>query len=118
VELKTQDPETHALLARMINRYPGRDLTRAGVPVGAAQATLRVEAVSQPILIINGEFDLESRRRNAKQLMSRSSLAECVSIPDAGHLCGLDNPRAYNLAVSRFLSRHIFSAFVSRRTVL
>jgi 3-oxoadipate enol-lactonase len=56
--------------------------------------------------VINGEFDLESRKRFARQLALWLPQAECVEIPDAGHLSNLDNPRAYNDALARFLEDH------------
>jgi 3-oxoadipate enol-lactonase len=103
--LRTADPQAHALLARMIARYPGRDLTRTP---GASEAirALCAEWLDRPVLVINGEFDLDSRKRFARQPASRLPQAECVEIPDAGHLCNLDNPRAYNDALGRFLERH------------
>ena len=102
-QLKTKDPAAHASLARMIARYPGLDLTAAGLSLGSPPAPA---PVNRPLLVINGEHDLESRRSIGRQLVVDSAQAEFVSIPDAGHLCGLDNPVAYNLALSRFLSRH------------
>jgi 3-oxoadipate enol-lactonase len=102
--LKTADPQAHALLARMIARYPGRDLTRPGDT--EAIPALRSESLGRPVLVINGEFDLESRKRFARQPALRLPQGECVEIPGAGHLSNLDNPRAYNDALCQFLERH------------
>jgi 3-oxoadipate enol-lactonase len=106
--LRTSAPETHALLARMIASYPGRDLTDTAGHADAMPLDQGFESVDRPTLVINGEFDLDSRKRFAAQLASQLPRAECVEIPDAGHLCNLDNPRAYNDAVKRFLERHAF----------
>jgi pimeloyl-ACP methyl ester carboxylesterase len=104
-QLKTTDPQAHALLARMMARYPGRDLTDTAARRVAPSPARAIESVDQPVLVINGQFDLESRKRFAKQLISQLRHAEYVEIPDAGHLCNLDNPRAYNDVVKRFLER-------------
>jgi 3-oxoadipate enol-lactonase len=66
------------------------------------------ESVDRPALVMNGEFDLDSRKQSARQLALQLPQAECVELPDAGHLCNLDNPRAYNDILTRFLERHAF----------
>jgi 3-oxoadipate enol-lactonase len=109
-QLRTQDPQAHALLARMIARYPGRDLTDTGGHGAVASPAERFESVDRPVLVINGELDLESRRQIGKQLVSRYAQAEWAAIPDAGHLCSLDNPSAYNNVLRRFLARHAIPA--------
>lgn len=109
-QLRTPDPETHALLARMIARYPGKDLINTGGRVGVAAPAQRPESVDRPVLVINGELDLESRHRFGKQLMSQFAHAECAAIPGGGHLCSLDNPSAYHSVLSQFLSRHMSPA--------
>lgn len=108
--LRTQDPESHALLARMIARYPGRDLIATGGRGDAAPPAEQRESVERPILVINGEFDLESRHRFAKQLIAQFRQVESAVIPDAGHLCSLDNPSAYNNVLRQFLARHSIPA--------
>lgn len=106
VRLRTSDPEAHALLSRMIARYPGVDLTDAAADAGSKGLRQGLESVQRPALIVSGEFDLDSRKRFAGQLAMQLPQAECVEIPDAGHLCNLDNPDAYNDALRRFLQRH------------
>jgi pimeloyl-ACP methyl ester carboxylesterase len=105
--LNTGDADTHALLARMIGRYPGRDLIDTAARSDAATPGRNVELMGRPALVINGEFDLESRRGYAKELALRFCHVERVEIPDAGHLCNLDNPRAYNEALRRFLQKGV-----------
>jgi 3-oxoadipate enol-lactonase len=108
--LRTNDPEAHALLARMIARYPGRDLTDTAGHADAASFAQGFESVNQPALIVSGEFDLDSRKRFAEQLALQLPQAERVEIPGAGHLCNLDNPRTYTEALKGFLKRHEFSS--------
>jgi len=106
--LRTADPEAHALLVRMIERYPGRDLTDTTGHADAMPLVQWFASVDRPALVINGEFDLDSRKRFARQLALQLPQVECAEIPDAGHLCNLDNPRAYYDALKRFLERHAF----------
>lgn len=106
--LRTADRDTHALLARMIARYPGRDLTDTARHADAIPLAEGFESVGRPVLVMSGEFDLDSRKHFAKQLASQLPQLQHVEIPDAGHLCNLDNPRAYNDALKRFLKQHAF----------
>jgi pimeloyl-ACP methyl ester carboxylesterase len=105
MRLRTADPETHALLGRMIARYPGWDLADIPGHAEAAPPDQGFASVGRPVLVMNGEFDLESRKRFARQIALLPRV-EYVEIPQAGHLCNLDNPRAYNEALRRFLKRH------------
>jgi pimeloyl-ACP methyl ester carboxylesterase len=105
-QLRTQDQEPRELLARMIARYAGHDLTGtpAEAPVAAAPGSPAM--LRAPVLVIRGEFDPGTRKAAAEALASRLSQAELQEIPDAGHLCNLDNPSAYNAAINSFLARH------------
>jgi pimeloyl-ACP methyl ester carboxylesterase len=103
--LKTLDPRAQQILARMIERYSGRDLLGPEAAVNFA-ANYPVRDVRLPALLLNGEHDLEGRRCFAQQMASRLPLAVRVDISEAGHLCNLDNPRAYNQALQRFLENH------------
>lgn len=107
--LRTRDLGAHALLERMIARYPGADLMDPA-PAAVAPADPDIRSMNPPFLVINGEFDLDSRKSGGNQLALRLPDAEYLEIPDAGHLCNLDNPRAYNQALRRFLERHALPA--------
>jgi pimeloyl-ACP methyl ester carboxylesterase len=100
--LQSRDQRAQEIRTRMIERYSGRDLL-------GPEATLQFaasSAVTLPTLLLNGDHDLEGRRRFAKQLASELPLAVHVDIAEAGHLCNLDNPRAYNEELRRFLESH------------
>jgi pimeloyl-ACP methyl ester carboxylesterase len=105
--LETRDPRAQVIRARMLERYSGRDLL--GAEAGQ-QAYLNFTAtlldLGLPVLLVNGEHDLEGRRRFAKQAAAQLPLAEQVEIAEAGHLPNLDNPRAYNQVLMRFLEKH------------
>jgi 3-oxoadipate enol-lactonase len=105
VRLRTRDREAHELLSRMIGRYPGNDLISTP---GAAPdlGPWTADSIRAPVLIIAGEFDLESRKASADELALSLSRAVRVQIPAAGHLCNLDNPASYNAVIRDFLLQH------------
>jgi 3-oxoadipate enol-lactonase len=103
--LRTRDHRAHELLGRMIARYPGIDLIDAPTEGPAAGPSMPAD-IRVPVLLIGGEFDLGSRKNAADELASKLPQAERVRIPDAGHLCNLDNPAAYNSALKEFFTRH------------
>ena len=103
--LATADPAMHALLARVLARYPGHDLlTDSGAERidDALLAQIRI-----PVQIVNGEHDLESRRRAGFELRVRLASASHDIIAGAGHLPNLDAPLAYNTIINEFARRHL-----------
>ena len=104
--LRTHDRRAQQILLRMIERYPGHDLL--GLETDNRRIAIAPERHSRlpPLLLISGEHDLDSRRCFAKRVASELSQPEHVDIAGAGHLCNLDNPRAYNAALKRFLAMH------------
>jgi pimeloyl-ACP methyl ester carboxylesterase len=103
--LRTRERRAHELLAQMIARYPGNDLTDPPTDAPGAEACVPAN-IRIPALVIGGELDLESRRAAADDLASQLPQAERAQVPGAGHLCNLDNPAAYNAAIQEFLARH------------
>ncbi|HEY0803330.1 MAG TPA: alpha/beta hydrolase, partial [Steroidobacteraceae bacterium] len=106
VRLRGNDPRTREILAHMIERYPGHDLLGFETADAATAGSPVLSCRSLPLLLINGEYDLDNRVHWARQLATQLPRAEHVGIPDAGHLCNLDNPRAYNAVLKRFLEVH------------
>ena len=53
--------------------------------------------------MIGGALDIDSRKQSADELTLELPRAERVEIPNAGHLCNLDNPQAYTSALRNFL---------------
>jgi pimeloyl-ACP methyl ester carboxylesterase len=99
------DPGSRALLDRMIDRYPGRDL---GDPTAD---NLRFDAgglraIRAPTLVISGEHDMQSRLDGAAELAHALPEALRVVVREAGHLPNLDNPQVYNEVLSDFLERN------------
>jgi pimeloyl-ACP methyl ester carboxylesterase len=108
-KLRTRDIQARDLVARMIARYPGKDLTDP-LPSPSIVTTLdMIRSIVPPVLLIGGEFDLEARKRFAHEIMLQLPSAEHAEIPDAGHVCNLDNPPAYNATLRNFLERHAAS---------
>ena len=116
--LRTTDPAAKALLTLMLERYPGKDLMDTETRPAAAAPAQAPLWPSCPVLVINGEFELESRKGFAKWLQAQHRQVDTVEIPAAGHLCNLDNPQAYNAALRRFLEQHaIHSSHSSLRSL-
>ena len=108
MQLRTRNPEARALLAAMLARYAGDDLTH---PASRAEpaARLRLESLTVPTLVLSGEYDLAGRKRAARRLTARLSHAELAEIPGAGHLPNLDSPDAYSKLCRQFLTHHYSS---------
>lgn len=108
--LVTDDARTHALLARVLARYPGRDLLAPGALPGEVIDRRLLADVRVPVLVINGARDTESRRRAGILLRDTLPSAEHMLIPNAAHLPNLDAPREYNQLMSGFARRHLPAA--------
>lgn len=104
MQLRTQDPEARALLAAMIARYPGNDLTHWAPRTERAAHGL--QSLTAPTLILSGAFDLPSRGHAARRLAAHLSDAELAVIAGAGHLPNLDSPDVYSQLCRQFLARH------------
>jgi pimeloyl-ACP methyl ester carboxylesterase len=94
--LRTEDQTAHALLSRMLGRYVATDLTVPAAEVTEILTLPRLEVIPVPALVLNGEFDLESRRLAGEALGKLLPGAERHVIAGAGHLANLDNPHSYN----------------------
>lgn len=109
-QLHTADVRMHTLLARILARYPGRDLLADhALPPDAIDRRL-LAGVRVPVLIVNGALDTEARRRAGAALRDALPAAEQVLIPNAAHLPNLDAPREYNQLMTGFARRHLPAA--------
>lgn len=105
-KLRTENVQAKELLARMVARYPGKDLVQP-LPHPSVITTLQmIQSIAPPVLVIGGALDIDSRKRFAHELTRELPRAEQAEIPDAGHLCNLDNPQAYTSALRNFLEHH------------
>ena len=113
VRLRNPDARARDSLSRMMARYPGRDLTET-LAFSVSLPPLDFASFDRHTLVLNGEFDLDSRKRFARYLTSQLSQVEYAEIPGAGHLSNLDNPRAYDDVLREFLRRHAVSSTAPR----
>lgn len=72
-----------------------------------AEADLRpvLPGIGVPTLIIHGKLDRRAPLPVAQALRDAIPPAELVVIPDAGHLCNVEAPEAFNGHVRAFLTR-------------
>jgi pimeloyl-ACP methyl ester carboxylesterase len=99
------DPEAAGAVARMLGRYPARDLAGPAAPPSPPAGAAALARLRVPVLVVNGEFDTPGRRRAGEAIARALPCAERAVIPRAGHLPSLDNANAYNEALSAFLRR-------------
>lgn len=105
MRLHSGDAGAHELLARMLARYPGRDLQPDAAPPGSPVGPADPGRLTMPVLVVNGEFDTRHRRLAGEQLCRLLPRVERAIVAGAGHLANLDNPRAYNAIIRSFLQR-------------
>jgi pimeloyl-ACP methyl ester carboxylesterase len=93
------NPAGDMLAAAMLADYDGRDLLAQGQVLPAfAEA---IAGATFPVTAIVGSEDTPRRRANANALAAAG--ATLIVLPQAGHLCNIDSPDAFNAAI---LSRH------------
>ena len=109
-QLLTGDARMHTLLARILARYPGRDLLATDAPQRETIDRKLLSGVRVPVLVVNGARDTEARRRAGAALRDALPAAEQVLVPNAAHLPNLDSPREYNQLMSGFARRHLPAA--------
>jgi pimeloyl-ACP methyl ester carboxylesterase len=97
------DPAARLAAERILDAYAGRDLGAASYLRDAEPQDLA--RISAPALVITGALDTPWRRRAGDALARTLANAERIEIADAGHLCNLDRPKAFNAALSGFLAR-------------
>jgi pimeloyl-ACP methyl ester carboxylesterase len=105
----SRDPHAHALLARILARYPGHDLID-GASARESIDAARLAQVRTPALIVNGELDTEVRRRAGLALCAALPGADHALVRHAAHLPNLDAPHAYNQIMIEFARRHLPAA--------
>lgn len=125
MRLHAHDMRTRTLVREMVHRYPGHDLLAddappverpAGFP-GCAPCSRAVlgqivdlDRLEVPVLIVNGEYDSDTRIGAGAELARALPQSRLAVIPGAGHLSNLDNPHAYNKVLGEFLAGHARTA--------
>lgn len=103
VQLRSNDRQAQRLLRTMIERYSGADLL---APAQSAATLIERDDLTRlkaPALVINGEYDTETRRAAGAELARTLPNARLELMRDAAHLPNLDTPAVYNRAVGGFL---------------
>jgi 3-oxoadipate enol-lactonase len=62
--------------------------------------------IKTPTLMVVGEEDVPTPKAKAERIAQGIPGARLVSIPDAGHLCTVDEPAAVTTAIEAFLAEH------------
>lgn len=96
------NPAAQAEAGAILEAYPGRDL-------GAASYLRDLEsqhmaAIAAPALVITGAQDTPWRRHAGDALARALPNAQRREIANAGHLCNLDQPDAFNAALGAFIA--------------
>jgi pimeloyl-ACP methyl ester carboxylesterase len=70
-------------------------------------ATPLLQTIRCPSLILVGEEDVITPPELSEQMRSAIAGSELVRIPEAGHLSSVEQPDAFNGAVTRFLAHRL-----------
>lgn len=73
--------------------------------LGRNDTTEYLSKIKIPALIICGEFDSLTPPAVMKPLAEKISGSEFVVIKNSGHMCPIENPKAVNEAIEKFLDR-------------
>lgn len=73
---------------------------------GAAHMTPRLAAMRVPTLVVNGEHDSPSSLEGGRQTASLIPNAWHRELKGAGHCCNIEDPVAFDAAVTEFLEHH------------
>lgn len=96
-------PEAQGEADAILAAYDGRDLIAAMPPAPQLNAA-DVAGIAAPTLIITGVLDTPGRHAAAAALAQALPNARQIDIADAGHLCNLCQPDAYNAALRQFIA--------------
>jgi pimeloyl-ACP methyl ester carboxylesterase len=110
MRLAAPDAQRQVLLERCVATYRGIDLEGGWAPVPAP----RLEAITQPTLVLNGSDDSAQRREAGERLRTAITGARRIQIPGAAHLAALDQSAQWAQAVLDFAAE--VDATVAYRT--
>ena len=97
-----------AIAAEVRNKILATDPTAAAFAVdamrGRPDATVLLSTISCPTLVVAGQDDAILKMEDCRDLAAALPNGRSTSIPGAGHLSNLENPQAFNSALSEFLA--------------
>lgn len=105
MKLYTADASMASALRRMVSEYNGDQFINPGLApdYGKPSTVESLPAVKAPVLVLIGEKDEESIQRVARLVAEKAPQAQKQMLKGAGHLSNMDQPKAFNKAVMRFL---------------
>ncbi len=105
LKLYTANAQMAAALRRMVGEYNGGQFLNPGLApdYGKPSTAESLAAIKAPVLVLIGERDEESIQRVAKLVAEKVPQAQKQMLKGAGHLSNMDQPKAFNKAVMRFL---------------
>lgn len=105
MRLHGKDPAAAALIDRILERYPARELLGQATDPSPPRGANAISEFAKPVLVVNGALDARTRLRAGAALARSFPLAERVVLSGAGHLPNLDDAKAYNAAIRAFMRR-------------
>lgn len=99
-------PEPFAALRDMVLSFPAREyLDDTEYPQPERQHIDRLAEISAPTLVVVGELDLPDFQIIAELLAANIPGARSALIPDAGHVCTMEQPESVNETLLTFLGQ-------------
>ena len=105
-QLRTANPQMHAQLIAMIERFAGNEFTDSPLEPEVLPVPALPRSSNAPALVLSGELDVPRRVQSADRLSVQLRCAERAVITGAGHLPNLDRPDEYSEICRAFLRRH------------
>lgn len=98
-------PDVEPLVRRLVKQQAA-NAVRGGIQrmMTRPDSSSVLEQLDIPVLIIVGEEDVLTPPDDARKMAALASKAQLVVLPRAGHLPNLEDPKAFNHALSTFLS--------------
>src|SRR2546430_601904 len=105
-QLRTANPQMHAQLIAMIERFAGNEFTDSPLEPEVLPVPALPRSSNAPALVLSGELDVPRRIQSADRLSVQLPRAERAVITGAGHLPNLDRPDEYTETCRAFLNRY------------
>jgi len=99
-------PEVMARIGAMIRTTPVAGYVGCCHAIPKINFTERLKHIACPVLVIVGEQDAGTPPEMAREIHAAIPGSELVVIPSAAHLSNVEQPVAFNRALTGFLNRH------------
>jgi len=103
---RAQHPEVCDPVAAMIRATPVPGFIGCCHAIPRINLTQRLKEIACPAMVIVGEQDAGTPVAMAQEIHAALPGSELVIIPSAAHLSNLEQPAAFNKAISGFLDKH------------